>query len=175
MKQNKEKKLIDRINLALVAVPLLLEVGLDAALQRLALVVHIPPLGLALAVARDGGTDATERTLCAVGDTLTQIRELALGFLRLAVGILLGTGLAEVLVAKQAPEGLLGRADSLVPRTAGAVLVVFGGSTGVGVGSEWANFGGGVGSIVLLLGLRLGAVGLVLLCHFTSARWFCRR
>jgi hypothetical protein len=172
MKQNEGKKLIGRINLALVSAPLLLEVGLDAALQRLALVVHIPPLGLALAVARDGGSDATERTLCAIGDTLTQIRELALGFLRLAIGILLGTGLAEILVTKQAPEGLLGSADSLVPRTAGAILVVFDGNTGVGVGSEWADFGGGVGGIVLLLGLRLGAVGLLLFCHFASARWF---
>jgi hypothetical protein len=124
--------------------------------------VEILVLGLTLTITSDSSADVAQCSLGAIRNTLGQVRQLALGFLSLAIGILLDTGLAQVLVADKVADRLLGRADSLVPGTGAAVLVVHGGGAGVGVSTDGAQFGGGVRVLVFLLGLGFGVFGLFL-------------
>lgn len=124
--------------------------------------MNILVLLLLRAITSDSSTNRTKVTLSTVLDTLTPILQLALSLLLLACGVLLDTRLAKVLAADRVADGLLGRADGLVPGTVGAVAVVLGDGAGVGVRGQVAQFGGGVGVCVLDFAFGLGdfALGL---------------
>lgn len=100
--------------------------------------MHILIFSLRLSVTRHRSTNIAHSTLHATRDALPEVRQLALGLLRLAVRVLLDAALAQVLVANEVADGLLGGADGLVPRARGAVLVVGDGGAAVGVGCEGA-------------------------------------
>lgn len=149
---------------------LLLQLGLNTTLTSLSLIVHILPLLLAILVTKDSRANSAHSATGTISHTLTQIRELALGLLGLSVGILLYSGLTQVLVSDQVANGLLGGADGLVPGSRGAVLVVADGGAGIGVCGEGAHAGGGVGVFVFLLGLGFAGVcfGLDLILYSVS-------
>lgn len=117
---------------------LLDNISLSTALTDLALIMLVAVLLLLLAVARDSSANGAQSSLSAVLDTLTPVLELALGFLLLSSGVLLGTAATEALVADEVAYGFLGRADSLVPLASRTVLVVLGHGASVGVGREGA-------------------------------------
>ena len=131
---NHEKK-SPRANLLAL---LLHNIGLGTTLAHLALIMLIAVLLLLLTITRNSSTHRAKSTLSAVLDTLTPVLELALSLLLLASGVLLSTSAAEVLVANDVADGLLGRTESLVPLACWAVLVVLGDSAGVGVGGDGA-------------------------------------
>lgn len=126
-------------------------------------------LGLRLLVASEAGNGAADSAADAVRDALAEVAQLALGLLGLTLLVLAGALLLERLVADQIAEGLLARADSLVPRALGAVRVVLGDARG-GDG-EGAGLGRGVGEVVLGLGLGLLVLGF-LLQRGVSEGWF---
>lgn len=141
---------------------LLVEVGLNTTLLSLALVVLGLVLGLVSLVASDAGDGTTDGTRDAVGNTGAEIVELSLGLLLLALGVLLNTLLLQRLVADEVAEGLLARADGLVPGTLAAVGIVLGDARGGDAVA--ADVGTGVRSIVLDLGFGLLVLASILWC-----------
>jgi hypothetical protein len=77
--------------------------------------MQILPLLLALPVTKNSRSNSPHSTTGTISHTLTQIRQLAFSFLRFTIGVLLNTGLTQVLVSDQVAKGLLGGADGLVP------------------------------------------------------------
>lgn len=124
--------------------------------------MDITILLLLLPITGNSSPNGPKGALRAVLNTLTEILQLPLSLLLLAGSILLNARTAQTLVADHVTQGLLGRADGLVPRAGGAVGVIFGGCAGVGVCGDGAQLGGGVGGIVLGFGLGLGCFALVL-------------
>jgi hypothetical protein len=124
--------------------------------------MHILKLLLLLAITSDSSTNRTKVALSTVLDTLTPILQLALSLLLLASRVLLDTRLAKVLVADRVADGFHGRADGLVPGAVGALAIVLGDGAGVGVCGDIAQFGGGVGVLILDFAFSLGdfALGL---------------
>lgn len=81
-------------------------------------------LGLVSLVTSDTRNSAADSARHTVGDTRTQIVELALGLLLLALLVLLSTLLLQRLVADEIAKGLFARAQGLVPRAGATVGVV---------------------------------------------------
>jgi hypothetical protein len=77
----------------------LLQIGLHTPLASLALIMNILPLRLTLLITQDSRSNSAHGTTGTISYTLTQIRQLALGLLRLSIGILLDAGLTQVLVS----------------------------------------------------------------------------
>lgn len=100
--------------------------------------MKITVLFLLTAVTSDSGTNGSKSSLGAVLNALAPVLDLTLGLLFLASGVLLDSGAAQVLVSDQVAEGLLGRANGLVPGACVTRGVVFGNSPGVRVGSDGA-------------------------------------
>lgn len=139
---------------------LLVDVAFSTTLQRLALVVlQLPPLLLGI-IASQAGHSAANSAADAVGDTLTEVRDLTLSLLALALSILALTLLLQTLGTNKAAERLLGGADGLVPRASLAVGVV-GGDAG-GREAHAADGGTGVREVVFGIGLGLLLIGLLL-------------
>ena len=112
-------------------------------------------------IARQSRKSRSRSALRTVRHAGAQITQLALGFLSLALGILLLPFLLEALGPNEVPDRLFRAADRLVPAAFGAVGVVLGDAAGGtdGDGAEFADrvgsvfFGGGVGFGLFALGL----------------------
>lgn len=88
-------KIISRSDGSLV---LFLNIQLRSPLLRLSSIVLLLGFKLGLAVSSDSRDGAAHDTLDAVRDAGTQVRELALGFLGFAVGVLFLALLLEILI-----------------------------------------------------------------------------
>ena len=139
----------------LLSLCLLLDVVLSSALLRLARVVLLLILELSIAIARETGHGAADRPGQAVAHATSEVVELALGLLLLALEVLVATGLLQGLVrvvsacsaigggggatlwqgylsglthlgADEPTQRLLRGSDSLVPRPGRPVRVVLG-------------------------------------------------
>ncbi|KAH0358278.1 hypothetical protein KCU83_g402, partial [Aureobasidium melanogenum] len=127
---------------------LLVKVGLNTTLLSLALIVLGLVLGLVGLIASNASNSTTDGARNTVGDTRTQVVELALGLLLLALLVLLSTLLFQGLVAHEVAESLLAGAQDAV-------------ATDVGPGVRGVVLEIGFGLLVLASGLslceRLGA------------------
>lgn len=99
----------------------------------------------------------------AVLKTLSEIVELSLGLLRLALLVLFDALLLQVLRADGPTDELFTSTNSLIPRTLRASLVVCGNA--ISRGSDRPGFDGSVGEISTGLGLGLLAVSSSLRCN----------
>lgn len=133
--------------------------------------MHITVLLLLGTVTSNSGTNRSKSTLGAVLNALTPVLELTLGLLFLASGVLLSSGAAQVLVSDQVADGLLGRANGLVPGACVALGVVFGNGSGVRVGGKGAQLGSCVGGF--LFGLAFLVLEFALGLRWVSVMlWF---
>jgi uncharacterized membrane protein len=103
---------------------LALQLLLDTTLLSLAVGALLVLLCLLRVVTRQGGTDTTSDTTNAVLEARTEVRELALCFLALALLVLPCALVLESLSTDKATDGLLGRTDILVVRALLAVLAL---------------------------------------------------
>ena len=110
-------------------------------------------------IPRQPRNSAADRSTNTILHSLAEIRQLALGFLLLALGVLPCAFLLQPLGADEAAHALLERADVLVPAAGGTVGVVFCDAAGGG-GGEGAGFGGGVGEVFLGGGFDLAVLAL---------------
>lgn len=140
---------------------LLLQVGLNTALPRLAIVVLPLRLSLLRVVASETGNSTTNRAANTILHTLAQIAQLPLGFLALSFLVLTNTLLLQPLGANETPDTLLQRTDILVPRPSAAVRVILCDAARGGC-SEGAGFGGCVGKVFFGGGLGLAVLALCL-------------
>lgn len=145
----------------LLGLGLLRDVVLGSTLLGLANIVLLLVVNLSGLVACDAGNGAAESARDTVSDTATQVANLALGLLLLALEVLLATGLLQALSSDETAEGFLGRADGLVVRTLGAVGVVPGDLTRRRSGSA-GELGGCLRGIILLVCLVLLVLALSL-------------
>ena len=137
-----------------LGISLLLQVELDTALASLAVVVLQMSLLLRFRVARQACDSAAYGAMDTIADALTEIADLALGLLRLAVLVLLDALLLERFRADEAAEHLLAAADGLVPVALRAVGVVLRDAAAAADG-EWAGAGCGMAEVLLCGGLVL--------------------
>ena len=123
-----------------------------------------PPLLLTIAHQRRRRTP--HRARHPIADSLSEIRQLTLGLLALALEILLATLTFQALVAEEVAQRLLAGADGLVPGALAAVWMVLGRRAGgaeregprLDRGFRGRVFGRGVGAGLLGFGL-LGKEG----------------
>lgn len=141
----------------LLSLGLLLEIYLYASLARLAFIMLVSVLCLALTVTRKTSNSTTEGTSDAITNTLAKIVQLSFRLLLLACAVLLTSLLLESLAANQIPEGFLAGSDGLVPGALSTVGVVFSWDTGGG-DCEARPFNTGVGEVLLGFGLGLALV-----------------
>ena len=122
--------------------------------------LHIS-LSLLLAITGEARYRTTNLPRYAIRDSASQIAELALGFLALALAFLANPFLLQALGAEEVTNHFLARADGLVPRALGAVRVVLGNGAAAGDG-EGAYVRAGMGGFLLQFRLRffLLALGL---------------
>ena len=153
----------DHLNSSLGSI-LLNHISLSTELMGLSLVMQVTVLLLLGAVTSDSSTNGSNSTLSAVLNALAPVLELALGFLFLAGGVLLGSGAAQALVADQVADGLLGRADGLVP---GSVVTL--GFMLVFVSLRWVSCCG------RMLGIRVGCLPEWRSCCQSRFRWRAER
>ncbi len=104
----------------------LIHIGLGTPLPRLSLIMPLLPPSLLLPIAHQRRRRTPHRSRHAIAHPLSEIRQLALGLLALALQILLPALALQALVAEQVAHRLLAGADRLVPRALAAVRVVFG-------------------------------------------------
>lgn len=151
----KTKTLIGGItNSLLPGLRLLVQLSLNTALPRLALVmsVHLPLL--LLPVPREARDRAAKRALQPAASAILQVLELALGLLALPALVLHAAVVDHLLVAEQVSRRLFEAAHGLVVLAVLAVLVVL--RDAAAADGERADPAGVVGGLVLGVGLGLG-------------------
>jgi hypothetical protein len=94
---------------------LLLQIRLDTALSRLALIMLLLRLHLLPLIACQSRNRTTHRAPNPIANTLTQIIHLPSSLLSLTLFVLLNTLLLETLCANEAAERFFGGADVLIP------------------------------------------------------------
>jgi hypothetical protein len=141
---------------------LLLNLTLNTPLQSLALIMLQLPLLLLSLIASQTSKSAAHSPADTITNTLSKIAQLALGFLALALGILLLACFAHAFETKRAAESLFSSTDRLVPRAGGAVGVVL--CDALGADGEAADIGAGVGDVFAGFGFGFLLLGLVLVC-----------
>jgi hypothetical protein len=118
------------LSLFLLSVGLGTKVHLHTTLARLALIMLVCVLGLALTISRETSHSTTDSTSHTIADTLAEIVELTLCLLLLTCLVLVTSLLLEALAANQTAQCFLPAANCLVPGALSAVCIVFGGDTG---------------------------------------------
>lgn len=115
---------------------LLLDIRLRAPLLRLRIVMLDPHLLLLLAIPRDPRHHPAGGALHAVLHARAEVRELALRFLPLALGVLLRAFFLEGFGTDEPAEGFFGRAEGLVPGSCRGRRLVAGFGVGGSVGGR---------------------------------------
>ena len=118
---------------------------------------------LLCAIAGDASYRSTNSTSDAIADALAKIVELPARLLRLALGVLLLTLVLQALHAECAADGLLARADGLVPGAGLTVGVVLGDARSGD--RDWTDGGAGFGEVIFGCGFGFLVFGLRL--------WYC--
>jgi hypothetical protein len=147
-----------QLNLFVLSGSLLVHVQFNTALSGLALVMHFVVSGLLSAVAGQGSHSTANSTLSTITDTLSEIAQLAFGFLSLTLEVLFTALLLEIFAADNVAEGFLCAANGLIPLTLASVLAVHCRGAGRANG-EGTCFGGSVGEVRLNSAFALVFVG----------------
>lgn len=121
------------------------------------MLIHVPLL--LFPVARQARDRTAEPPLHTVTNTLSQVLELTLGLLRLALFVLFAPRLDHSLVPEDVAGRLLHAAHGLIIFALRAVLVILG-DAALSANGEGAGLGGGLGSGVLLVCLGLSLLSL---------------
>jgi len=105
---------------------LLVQIELHATLSALALVMHVRISLLLCPISRERCRSSADRTLHSVTDALSQVGQLSLCLLSLALSVLLSPLLLDALIPDEVAQRFFRRADGLVPLALSAVAAVFG-------------------------------------------------